>query len=220
MTISVIIVAAGSSKRMKGNVNKPYLRLRGFPVLYYSISRFLKIKKISEIIVVIRKKDKKSLHYLIKKYKFKNVKVIFGGKIRQDSVFNGLKAVSKGCKIVLIHDAARPFVSKELISSLIKNAAKFNAVIPVLPIKETVKRSSDRKFIDATLDRNKLFLAQTPQVFDRELILNAYKKAYKENIYGTDDAMLVERLGNPVKIVLGEEKNIKITTKDDLKKIP
>lgn len=219
MKISAIIAAAGSSKRMGSKVNKPYINIKGLPILCYSIVKFLKIQRISEVIVIIRKKDEKICHYLIKKYKFKNVKTVFGGKVRQDSVFNGLKAVRKDCKIVLIHDAARPFVSKELINNLIKNAIKFNAAIPVLPIKETVKRSSNGNFIDATLDRNKLFLAQTPQVFDYKLILNAYEKAYKENVCSTDDAMLVERLGNPVKIVLGEEKNIKITTKHDLNKL-
>lgn len=218
MIISVIIVAAGSSKRMGGKANKPYINLKGLPVLCHSISSFFQNPRIKEIIIAIRKKDEKICCNLVKKYKYKNVKAVFGGKARQDSVFNGLKAVRKDCRIVLIHDAARPFASKKLIGNLIENALKFRAVVPVIPVKETVKKSSDGNFIDATLDRTKLFLAQTPQAFDYKLLLSAYRKAYSENISGTDDSMLVERLGVPVKIVPGEEGNIKITTKSDLER--
>ena len=217
MHISAIIVAAGSSKRMGSRINKPYLLLKGFPLLYYSISTFLKNSKINEVITVIRKQDKKIFSELAKKYKFKKIKYVFGGKVRQDSVYNGLKAVKKNCNIVLIHDAARPFITNKLVNSLIKNAVRHKAVIPVAPVKETVKRSSDKKFIDATLDRGKLFLAQTPQIFEYNLIMDAYKSAYNSNFYGTDDAMLVEKMNHPVRIIFGDEKNIKVTTINDIK---
>lgn len=216
MIASAIIVAAGSSKRMGGRVNKPYICLRGFPVLYYSLRCFLKNARIKEVVVVIRKQDRRLFRKLLLKYKFKKTKVVFGGKERQDSVFKGLKAVKKKCNVVLIHDAARPFINNALVNRLIKSALKYKAVIPVIPIKETVKRSSNKKFIDATLERQKLFLAQTPQTFNYNFIFNIYKKAMKDRFYGTDDSMLVEREGFPVRLISGDEKNIKITTSTDL----
>jgi 2-C-methyl-D-erythritol 4-phosphate cytidylyltransferase len=174
---------------------------------------------VREIIVVARRQDEKKCAAVIKKYGFKGVKVVTGGKERQDSVYNGLKSAGAGCEVVLVHDAARPFVSAGLVRKLLRESAKHGAVIPAVPIKETVKRSSDGKNVDATLDRKKLFLAQTPQVFHYGLLLDAHRAAREANLCGTDDAMLVERLGKGVKIVAGEEKNIKVTVRDDIRRI-
>ncbi|MFH1823688.1 MAG: 2-C-methyl-D-erythritol 4-phosphate cytidylyltransferase [Candidatus Firestonebacteria bacterium] len=216
MRISVVIVAAGLSKRIGGKINKPYICLKGFPVIYYSISIFIKDPQIKEIILVIRKKDEKTCKQVLQKYNFKKIKITFGGKERIDSVCNGLKKVSKATDIVLIHDAARPFITRKLVDRIIKNAVKYKAVIPVIPVKDTVKESLDKKFVHATLDRHNLFLVQTPQGFDYRLIIEAYKNACKDKFHYTDDAMLVEKINYPVKIIRGDEKNKKITLGSDL----
>ena len=217
MIATAIIVAAGSSKRLGSKINKPYLELNGKALLCHSLSAFAGAAEIKEIIVVIRKEDEELCRSVVRHGCHKNVRFIEGGKERQDSVYNGLKKVRKDCKLVLVHDAARPFIDTAFVEKLINTASKHRAVVPVLHVKETVKRSSTGKYIDETLDRKKLFLAQTPQVFDYRLLLKAYERAVEDNFYGTDDSMLVERMGTPVMLVPGDERNIKITVKEDLK---
>ncbi|OGF50669.1 MAG: 2-C-methyl-D-erythritol 4-phosphate cytidylyltransferase [Candidatus Firestonebacteria bacterium RIFOXYA2_FULL_40_8] len=216
MIVSVIIVAAGSSKRLGGKLNKPYLHINGKPALYYSLKTFLAVKSVKEVLVVIREKDENIFRKLLKKYKFFSVKYTFGGAERKDSVLNGLNALENKKGIVLIHDAARPFVSIELIGRVIKAALRYKAAIPVIPVKDTVKYSTCGSFSDKTLDRSKLFLAQTPQGFDFELLMKANLKASAKNIMFTDDAMLMELIGKKTALVSGGEDNIKITTKADL----
>jgi len=217
MKAAALIMAAGSSKRMRSGINKPYLLYKGRPVIFYSLKVMSKIRDINEIIIVIRRKDEKICRRIIAKYGLKNTRICYGGEKRQDSVYNGLKEVKESNDLVLVHDAARPFISVKLVKQLIKEAKIHKAVIPALPVKETVKRLSDGWIVDATLDRSKLYLAQTPQVFDRKLIVRAYEEAYKTGFFGTDDAMLVEHLNFPVIVIPGEEKNIKITVREDLK---
>jgi len=217
MGVSVIIVAAGSSKRMGGKINKPYVKINGKPALYYSLKTFLSLKKIKEILVVIRGKDEELLRGLLKKYNFSNVKYTCGGKERKDSVLNGLKALMSKKGVVLIHDAARPFVSKELVKRVIKAAAKHKAAVPVVPVKDTVKYSKAGRFVDGTPDRSKLFLAQTPQGFDFTLLMKANLKNAKNICSVTDDAMQIELFGIKPALVAGEESNIKLTTRADYK---
>ncbi|OGF48780.1 MAG: 2-C-methyl-D-erythritol 4-phosphate cytidylyltransferase [Candidatus Firestonebacteria bacterium GWA2_43_8] len=216
MPISVIIVAAGSSKRLGGKVNKPYLKVKGKPALYYSIKTFLSLKTVKEILVVIREKDESIFRKLLKKYNFNGVKYTYGGKERRDSVLNGLNSLENKKGIVLIHDAARPFVTKEVVNRVIKGALKYKASLPVIGVKDTVKYSAGGKFTDKTLDRSKLFLAQTPQGFDYDLLMKANRKAKAGKYFVTDDAMLVEYAGVKPALVAGDEKNIKITTRADL----
>ena len=216
MIASVILVAAGSSKRMGGGVNKPYLDLDGRPVIFYSLSVFSEIPEIKEIIAVIREQDRSACEKIVKKYNFKKVRIEIGGKERQDSVFNGIKKLRKDCSIVLIHDSARPFITKKLILKLIEEAGKHKAVIPVVPAKDTVKRSDNGITISNTLDRKILYLAQTPQVFSVKIIKEAYEEAHKAGFRGTDDSMMVERLGKLVRMTPGDEKNVKITMLTDL----
>lgn len=138
-----------------------------------------------------------------------------GGQRRQDSCLNGLNALPSSADIVLIHDAARPFVRQGLITALIRKAQAKGAAIPGVPVKNTIKRVSGRTlFVDKTLERSLLWEIQTPQAFRKDLILAAYEKS--ANIDATDDAMLVERLKKRVSIVPGSYDNIKITTPDDL----
>jgi len=215
MPISVIIVAAGSSTRLGGKVNKPYLNIQGKPALYYSLKTFLSIKTIKEILVVIREQDEKIFRALLNRYNFSEVKYTYGGEERKDSVLNGLNALENKKGVVLIHDAARPFVSKEVVNRVIKAAGKYKAAVPVIPVKDTVKYSKDGAFAHNTPDRTKLFLAQTPQGFDFALLMKANQKAVSKKLSITDDAMLVELAGVKAALVKGAESNIKLTTKAD-----
>jgi len=217
MIASAIIVAAGSSKRLGTKINKPYIDLNGKPLIVHSLQAFAGATEIKEIIIVVRKEDEALCQSIVKHEGIKIVRFVEGGKERQDSVYNGLKKVRKDCKIVLVHDAARPYIDTGFVEKLISDASKHRAVVPVLPVKETVKKSSTGKYVDETHDRKKLFLAQTPQVFDYQLLLKAYSRAAEDGFSGTDDSMLVERMGTKVMLVPGDEKNIKITVKEDLR---
>ncbi len=218
VSVSVIIVAAGSSSRMGGKINKPYMALKGKPVLYYSLKTFLSMKEVKEVVVVIRPDDEVLFRKILKKYNFKNLHYTYGGSERKDSVLNGFFAVVKRKGVILVHDAARPFVSRELIKRIIKAAVKYKAAVPVIPVTDTVKHSANGKFVEKTLNRRQLFLAQTPQALSFQVLLKANKIARKKKLNITDDAMLAELAGVKVALVSGEERNIKITVKEDFHK--
>jgi len=219
--VSVIIAAAGKGTRMNSDINKQYINICGVPVLARSIGVFQECKLINEIIVVVSKDDiifcKKNI---IDTYEFTKVtQIVAGGDSRQKSVLNGLNAVNKDTEIVLIHDGARPFVKQEIIIDSITSAMNFGAACVAVPVKDTIKRSvgkDGQDFITETIPRETLWLVQTPQAFRYSLIREAHIKAYEEGFEGTDDSILVERLGVPVKIVMGRYDNIKITTWEDL----
>jgi len=147
--------------------------------------------------------------------------VVRGGKERQDSAFEGLKAVKKlGTKsgdLILFHNGANPLVPQEEISQAIKAARKYKAALVGQPAKDTIKEVDRKGFIAKTIDKRKIFLAQTPQVIEYKLAEESFKNAFKDKFYGTDDVSLVERIGKKVKAVPGSSKNIKVTTKEDLK---
>lgn len=145
----------------------------------------------------------------------KKITLVIGGAERHDSVFNGLQALPPSCEWVLIHDAVRPFVSIELIEGTWIAAQETGAAIAALPATDTIKKVHRKNFLE-TLPREEIWLAQTPQVFRKDIILEAYLEARKLNISGTDDAFFVERLGLPVAVVPGERSNIKITTPEDM----
>ena len=218
VSVSAIIVAAGSSSRMGGKINKPYMKLKVKPVLYYSLKTFLSMKEVKEVVVVIRTEDEELFRKILKKYNLKNVHYTYGGPERKDSVLNGFFAVVKRKGIILVHDAARPFVSPELIKRIIKAAVKYKAAVPVIPVTDTVKYSANGKFVEKTLNRRQLFLAQTPQALSFQVLLKANKIAKKKKLNITDDAMLAELAGVKVALVPGEERNIKLTVKEDLHK--
>ena len=221
MKVTAIVVAGGKSSRMKlykGEKNKPYINLLGKPVVSYSLSILEKNSRISEIILVVRREDKKYCEKeIIEKFRFKKIKKLcFAGEFRQDSVYNGLKSIDVYPDIVLIQDAARPFLTSTMINKSVEAARDFKAAVVAVPVIDTVKYSTKGKFITSTLNRNKIWLVQTPQVFEYRLIIKAYEKAYKERFYGTDDSSLVERMGRTVKIIMGSYENIKITTRLDI----
>lgn len=217
MKITAIIVAAGKSKRVQGKIPKQFIEIGGKPVLSHTLTKFEECKDIDRILLVV---PEDWLTYcsaeVVDKYGFKKInKVISGGEKRQDSVYRGLLAVPNDTSIVVIHDGVRPLISVSHIAESIKSCQECKAVILAVPVKETVKRIEDGSVV-TTLNRERLWSAQTPQTFDYKTLLNAYEKAELDGFVGTDDASLVERMGTGVKILKGDYDNIKITTQQDL----
>ena len=215
---SVVIVSAGRGSRMKADINKQFLKLKGKEVIAHTIDKFYNNKNIDEIVVVVKEDEADFFRRnIIDKYGYKNIKIAFGGKERQDSVFNGLKAVNERCDIVLIHDGARHFVTDEIIKNSIECAKKNKCVIVGVPVKDTIKIINKDNEVCDTPNRSTLWSIQTPQVFEYLSIIKAHKIAKEKSYYGTDDSMLMEYLGYNVKVIEGSYNNIKITTPEDLK---
>ncbi|MFH2011382.1 MAG: 2-C-methyl-D-erythritol 4-phosphate cytidylyltransferase [Pseudomonadota bacterium] len=218
MRVIALIPSAGVGKRMGTRINKPFLHIGNKPILAQTLLRFENSTSISEVYPIISEKEEVYCREeIVKKYNLKKVtKIVAGGIERQDSVKNGLDAIESKCDMVMIHDGIRPFITTQLIEKSISDTLLYNATVVAIPAKETIKAVSPDREIIETLDRNKLWLAQTPQTFKYDIIMSAYKNAYKNNIYGTDDSSLVELLGIKVKIIIGSYENIKITTTEDL----
>lgn len=225
--ISVIIVAAGESKRLKSKIRKPYLILQGKPVIQHSIELFSSIPEVKEIVIAIHSGDSERIQEALAGQPNKStpIKIVFGGATRAVSVFEALKATSTESDIVLIHDAARPFVRRPDVINLIEEIGKSGAAILATPVKDTIKRIEEPKYrkpknliIKETITpRESLWAAQTPQGFRKEILVQAYKKLGTAVLWVTDDASLCEKIDVPVSIVPGSEDNIKITTKADIK---
>lgn len=213
----VVIVAAGTGSRMNMGINKQFIKLEGKEIIAYTIEKFYNNSNIEDIVVVVKEDESEFFKKeILDKYNFKNIKIAYGGKERQDSVYNGLKSLDKKCDIVLIHDGARPFVSDKIIDNCIEEVKEHKAIVVGVPVKDTIKVIDNDKNIVDTPNRSVLWAVQTPQTFDYNILIDAYKDAFKSGFYGTDDAMLVERIGYKVKMVEGSYNNIKITTQEDL----
>lgn len=213
----VVIVAAGTGSRMNMGINKQFIKLEGKEIIAYTIEKFYNNSNIEDIVVVVKEDESEFFKKeILDKYNFKNVKIAYGGKERQDSVYNGLKLLDEKCDVVLIHDGARPFVSDKIIDKSIEEAKEHNAIVVGVPVKDTIKVIDNDKNIVDTPNRSVLWAVQTPQTFDYNILIDAYKDAFKNKFYGTDDAMLVERIGYKVKMLEGSYNNIKITTQEDL----
>lgn len=219
MRTIAIIPAAGFGIRMKVEIPKQFLKLDGKPILAMTLEKFNGCSLIDGIILVVPADDVDfCVSEIVEKYCFNKVlKVTAGGKRRQDSVRSGIKAIEGGCDCVLIHDGVRPFVTIETIKNSIEAIKDERAVITAVPAKDTVKKAGKEGYVAKTYERRLLWLIQTPQAFRYDDILNAHKKAEAEAWDEvTDDAMLMEKLGIPVKIIEGSEDNIKVTTPHDL----
>jgi 2-C-methyl-D-erythritol 4-phosphate cytidylyltransferase len=216
--VSSIIAAAGKGTRMNIEVNKQYVHICGIPLLARTLDVFQSSKLIDEIVLVVNEEDFiYCKQEIVDKYNYAKVSaMVTGGDKRQDSVRNGLSEVSGDTDIVLIHDGARPFIKEDSIAESIKAAYEYGASCVAVPVKNTIKRADSSGFVQETLDRNELWLIQTPQAFKYNIILEGHKKALEDGFYGTDDAVLVERLGHELKLVMGSYDNIKITTFEDL----
>lgn len=215
---SAVIVAAGRGSRMNMDKNKQYIDIKGKPVIARTLQAFEDNRFINEIVLVVNERD---ILYckqaIVEEYGFNKVKtLVAGGNHRQESVYNGLCEVSGKCEVVLIHDGARPFVRDECIEDSIHAADEFSAACVAVPVKDTIKISDVGGFIKQTLDRSVLWSIQTPQAFKFDVALKAHRRAIEQGYTGTDDAVLAERLGYKVKLVMGGYDNIKITTQEDL----
>jgi len=216
MKVGAIIAAAGFGRRMKTDRPKQLLVLNDTPILVHTIRKFDASPVIDYIIVTATRDSVEEVTGLVKAAGFKkSVIVIEGGERRQDSVAMGLEHLLPGTDLVAVHDGVRPFVPVEDIEKAVRQAEVSGAAILGVPIVETVKQA-EREFVESTLTREHLVLAQTPQVFRTELLKEAFASAAKDEYYGTDESSLVERLGRPVAIVRGSERNIKITRPSDL----
>ena len=208
MDISLIIVAAGFGRRL-GGVDKAFVKIAGKEIILYSFETFEKVPQIKEKIIVVNKENVDKAKSV---FHGKNVKFVFGGSIRAESVKNGVLAAKE--RFVMVHDAARPFVSVFLIERVINALKDADSVIPTLKVKPTIK-IVENSFVSKTLNRNTLAVVQTPQLFRKEQLLSAYEK-FADLSSITDESMLIEKLGKRVRIVEGEETNLKITTPLDL----
>ena len=216
--VSAVIAAAGKGTRMGLDTNKLYMEILGQPILAVTLKIFENSDLIDEIIIVSHEDEVEYCRKNIAdRYGFSKLKAIVpGGRTRQQSVYNGLKHVTAGCGIVLIHDGARPFIDENGIRECAEAAGKYGAAVAAVPAKDTIKRSDDEDFVAETVDRDKLWYIQTPQAFRYDLIMEAHRKAEEDGFDGTDDAVLAERAGNKVRLVMCNYFNIKITTREDL----
>jgi 2-C-methyl-D-erythritol 4-phosphate cytidylyltransferase len=214
-----IIPAAGVGIRMGSKRPKQFLEVNGTPLLALTLRTFQKCRAIDRVIVVVPGEEIEGCRRdMVSRRGFDKVEnIVRGGKRRQDSVRLGIDAAGNDADLVVIHDGVRPLVDGALVERVISAAETYGAAAAGLPARETVKETDSRGQVIRTLDRSNIWLVQTPQAFTYELIRNAHERAWKEGWSDvTDDASLVERLGIKVKMVMGSEKNIKVTTPMDL----
>ena len=209
-----VIVAAGSASRM-GGIDKVMAPLGGEPMILRTVRAFEDCEAVKEIVIVTREDLMGPIAELCSGFT-KIRSVVQGGSSRQESVKLGLLAFSKEVRLAAVHDGARPLVSGELIDKVIRAAHSYGAAAPAIPVKDTIK-VFEGGFIAATPDRSTLRAVQTPQVMDRDLLLGALEKADQEGTALTDDCSAVEHIGMRVRLVEGEERNLKVTTPLDLK---
>jgi 2-C-methyl-D-erythritol 4-phosphate cytidylyltransferase len=217
MKKAAIIAAAGIGRRMGPGVPKQYLEILSRPIICHTLDRFRDSGIDYVVIVVESGREDGFRREILERYGYPSSwKVVAGGDVRQRSVYNGLLAVSADADIVLVHDGVRPFVRQDEMDRACEIAFKKGACILASRIKETVKEVGEDGNIKRTVERENLWGARTPQVFRRELLMKAMKKAFDDNFMGTDEAIIVERLGHPVAVIECDDRNIKITTPSDL----
>ena len=219
---AAIILAAGCGKRMSSSIQKQFLLLKGYPVLYYSLKTFEE-SEVDRIILVTGQSDIEHCRTeIVERYGFRKVAaIVAGGKERYHSVYAGLQAV-KDADDVLIHDGARPFVTQAIIHRTLEEARKYGGCVAGMPVKDTIRLLDEQDFSESTPDRSRVWMMQTPQTFSFSLIHDAYQRLIRQEESGdaiavTDDAMVLECMtGKKVKLTEGSYENIKITTPSDL----
>jgi len=226
MKVIAIIPAAGLGTRMappgkKGVPSKQFFEINGTPILIHTIRVFSRNQQVTDIVVALRKNEMEQFARRLEKEKLAaKVQLVEGGEHRQDSVANALSSLKSAADdVVLVHDAVRPFVDDEIIANVIHEVEKHGAAIAGLPAVDTIKqveRAAEGAIITSTIPRERVVQAQTPQGFRYELIKRAFDSAKADGFTGTDEASLVERLGEDVWVVMGSTRNIKITTPADL----
>ncbi len=215
--VSVIVVCGGSSSRM-GGIDKMFSEIGGVPVCVRSISAFQQCDEVDDIVIVTKAESVLRMQQLVESYELSKVcDIVEGGSCRQESVYNGIKALTDDTAVVLVHDGARPLVKNDCILRVIEGVKKYSAVTCAVPLKDTVKTVNADNMVIATPDRSSMQAVQTPQGFSFSL----YKSAVEQNADNlnefTDDCSIVEKSGYAVYTVKGDYKNIKITTAEDLK---
>lgn len=218
-----VVVSAGVGKRMGTAVSKQYLPVGGKPIVAHALEAFERSTAVDAVVLVVGAADVGYGEELVREHGFRKVlRIVPGGAERQQSVRLGVEALTEalpGAEWVLVHDAARPLVTAELIERCLAGADASGAAVPGVPLKDTVKTANRDNIVVATPDRKSLWAVQTPQAFRVGLLLEAHRAAEADGFLGTDDAMLVERLGVEVKIAEGDPRNVKVTTPDDLEPV-
>jgi 2-C-methyl-D-erythritol 4-phosphate cytidylyltransferase len=215
--VSGIIVAAGKGSRMGPNVDKLFLEVHGWPIVAHTWRIFDKLPEIDELVLVVREGFQAAFIELGQECKFaKPFRLIAGGPERQDSVWNGLEAVSPSSQIVVIQDGARPCTSPELIMATITAARETGAAVAAQPVTDTIKESADGRLVSRTLERSRLWAVQTPQTFRTETIRRALTEVRKRGLIVTDDTAACELISQPVRLVISNQPNPKITRQQDL----
>ncbi|SDE59032.1 2-C-methyl-D-erythritol 4-phosphate cytidylyltransferase [Paenibacillus sp. UNCCL117] len=213
----VVVVAAGRGTRMGTAESKQYLRLDDKPILIHTLRALERMTFIDQIVLVTGADDvERCRRWIEQEGLSKTARIISGGRERQDSVYEGLKALPSGIEWVLVHDGVRPFAASHHVKACLERAWVTDAAVLAVPVKDTIKIVNGEGVITATPDRSSLWAIQTPQAFRHALLLEAHERARRENFTGTDDAMLVERLERSVSVVEGDYYNIKITTPEDM----
>ena len=214
-----VIVAGGQGRRMQNAVAKQYLKIKGRPILSYTLTAFDTCTAIEHIYLVIPQTDFDYCRQtILASLQLKTpVSLVAGGAERQASVYNGLAAVNPETEYVAIHDGVRPLIHPEMIATCIEGARQTGACILGVPLTDTLKQVNSEGVIETTLSRHSMWRAQTPQAFSYRLIRDAHETARQQGVSGTDDAELLEMEGHPIKIINGSVFNLKITTPDDLK---
>ena len=214
--VIAVVVAGGVGKRLKAQVHKPFVRLGTKPMLCWTLQAFEKAPSIGGIVVVVHSRDVEAARRLIRSSGLRKIRqVVRGGNSRMDSVACGLEALPASAKWVAVHDGARPLVTCELIERTVRQARRAKAAIAAVPVVPTVKQAADG-WVERTLDRRHLWEVQTPQVFERKLLERAHARGKTNGMEATDDAALVEALGRRVRIVMGDHRNLKVTSPEDL----
>lgn len=216
--VAAVVPAGGSGTRMGNEVPKQFLQLGGVPLLIHALRVFESSRTIAEIVLVVPQDEVTYCQQeLLPQFALSKVSTVTAGGVRrQDSVWNGLQAVDERTKIVVVHDAVRPFVTSAMVEQVVERAGTNGAAIAAIPLHDTVKRAAPDGTIETTLDRQRLWSAQTPQAFKLELLLEAHRSSRQSGVEATDDAFLVEQIGHHVAIVNGSPDNIKVTRPEDL----
>ena len=210
--IGVVIAAAGSSSRMDGRDKLTEL-LGGIPVILRTLAAVEAVPEVDEIVVVTREDRVEEYRQLLGQYS--RLLVVPGGSTRQESVQNGVRALSSDCRLAAIHDGARPLVTPEVFARCIEVARTCGAATAAVPVKDTIKLADERGRVVDTPDRSRLWAVQTPQIFDRDEYLRAAAEAERRGLFCTDDCQLFEAMGREVQLVLGDYRNLKLTTPED-----
>lgn len=216
--LSAVVTAAGSGTRMASDINKPYIEIGNKKILELTLETVTSIEEFDEIILVVREKDLSLAAEILSVFRDPRIKMVAGGKSREESTYKGLSAINPDSDLVLSHDGVRPFASRGLFLRVLKEMKSYKGAISATKSKDTIKVVNEKGEVDFTPNRDYVYNIQTPQAFDTKLIKSLYEKYFKSEAKITDDSQLFEFFDRvePVKVVEGEYSNIKITTAEDI----